>query len=275
MHQLQNNIANQYNLYGLPLYYLSMGMKDYIETHQVFTTEGLRSVASSASTAETTLRRAVASGKVERVRRGLYVSKTGKFRGETPDSFAVVMAADPRSIISYHSALAAHGLAHNVSFECSFRSESVRSPFSYGGIRYVPFPQGQAVLTQVLRGGPGAEALVTTREQTMVDCLAHPGRAGGVEEVVRSLSLLSYVDCDAVLGLLGDAPLSLVARVGWLLELNRRSWRISDVVLDQLEGRLGKGPYRLDGGSSSGGGWSRRWRLLLPVSEEEALSWAE
>ena len=114
-----------------------MNFKEYIETHQVFTVDDLCPVASKAS-AKTLLRRALDAGEVERARRGLYVSKTGKFSGESPDPFRVLAAVDPEAVVSYHSALAAHGVAHNVSFECTFRSQTVRTPFEYGGVLYVP-----------------------------------------------------------------------------------------------------------------------------------------
>ena len=83
------------------------------------------------------------------MRRGAYVSKTGKFLGEAPDPFLVAKTVDPEAIVSYHSALVAHGVAHNVGFECSFRSATVRSPFEYGGVRYVSFGAGDDPRVQI------------------------------------------------------------------------------------------------------------------------------
>lgn len=114
---------------------------------------------------------------------------------------------------------------------------------------------------------------VTTREQTIADCLARPGRAGGIEEVLRSCSAFPYIDTDAIVGLLEDAPAALCARVGWLLEAKKDPWDVGDGTLEALESRLGRGPSKLDPRSEENRGWSARWRLYLPEEESEVSSW--
>lgn len=264
--------GNSYNLCPFPLYFVCMKFKEYIASHQAFTTGDLYAIA-ARETARTLLRRALRSGEVERVRRGAYVSKTGKFLGEAPDPFLVAKTVDPEAIVSYHSALVAHGVAHNVGFECSFRSATVRSPFEYGGVRYVPFGAGGDPHVQTMRSRSYSAVRVTTREQTLVDCLMYPKRAGGAEEALRSCSAFPYLDLEALTEILGSAPAAVVARVGWLLEAKRGDWGIADETLSALEGRLQRGPSKLDPKSQENRGWSRRWRLYLPESEEEVLSW--
>lgn len=249
-----------------------MKFKEYIESHQVFTADDLRTVA-TWGTARTQLQRALKVGEVERVRRGIYVSKTGKYTGEAPDPFLVAKVADPEAVVSYHSALVAYGVAHNVGFECAFRSTKVRSPFEYGGVRYIPYDTDDSPQTQAMRSKSYGTVRVTTREQTLVDCLMHPGRAGGVEEVVRSCSAFPYLDLEALLETLKDASSSALSRVGWLLETKRENWNVNEDVLSELEGRLGRGPYRLDPKAKETKDWSSRWRLCLPEAEEEILSW--
>ncbi|NHM16872.1 hypothetical protein GMI69_09480 [Eggerthellaceae bacterium zg-887] len=100
-----------------------MKFTEYISTHQVFTTADLLAASDSAAAAEQQLGAAVQSGSVERVRRGLLVSNRGRFEGAAVDPYAVVSAADLDAVLCYHSALEAHGVAHNVSFECRFLSD--------------------------------------------------------------------------------------------------------------------------------------------------------
>lgn len=249
-----------------------MKFKEYIASHQAFTTNDLYTIA-TRETARTQLQRALKAGEVERVRRGAYVSKTGKFLGEAPDPFLVARTVDPEAVISYHSALVAHGVAHNIGFECSFRSAKVRSPFEYGGVRYVPFGAADGPQTQTMRSKSYGTVKVTTREQTLVDCLAHPGRAGGAEETVRSCSAFPYLDVGALLEILKDASTTTLTRVGWLLDAKRDSWSVAEDVLSELEMRRREGPYRLDPKTEETRGWSSRWRLCLPETEEEVLSW--
>lgn len=249
-----------------------MKFKEYISSNQAFTTEDLYAIA-TRETARTQLQRALKSGEVERVRRGVYVSKTGKYTGEAPDPFLVARIADPEVVVSYHSALVAHGAAHNVGFECTFRSAKVRSSFEYGGVRYIPFDTDDSPQTQAMHSKSYGAVRVTTREQTLVDCLMHLGRAGGVEETVRSCSAFPYLDVDALLEILEDASATTLSRVGWLLDVKHDSWNVNKDALSELRGRLGKGPYRLDPKVGETRGWSSYWRLCLPETEEEILSW--
>ena len=201
------------------------------------------------------------------------MSKTGKFLGEAPDPFLVATTVDPEAVISYHSALIAHGVAHNVGFECSFRSTRARSPFEYGGVHYVPFNTGDNPQMQVMRSKSYGMVRVTTREQTLVDCLEHLGRVGGIEEVVCSCSAFPYLDAESLLEILSSTPTAVVARTGWLLEVKQDAWGVAGGILTALEGRLRRGPSKLDPKSQENSGWNRRWKLYLPESKEEILSW--
>ena len=250
-----------------------MKFMEYIASHQVFTTAQLMSTIASRSSAKSLLSRAVSSGKIENVRRGLYVSKTGKFTGENADPFAIIATLDSSAILSFHSALEAHGVAHTVAATCQFRSSSIKSKFIYSNIEYLPYPIKGAVETQRLRGKAFESVKLTTREQTVIDCLKYPERCGGIEEVVRSLAALPYIDQQALAKLLKKQSIAVKSRVGWLLDAQRDDWHVDESMLDNLEAEIGAGPVRLDKKSGTAKGWVRRWNLLLPEPEEEVTSW--
>ena len=261
-------------MYPFLLISISMKFREYIDRTHVFTNSQLvADCGLSELSVKTMLRRAVGAGQVERARRGVYVSKSGKFASMSVDSFELVSAIDPRAVISYHSALEAHGVAHNVGGVCQFRSATVRGRFMYSGVSYVPFPPENEISTQSVRGRAGSRVVVTTREQTIVDCFNHSDRCGGIEEALRSISLFPYIDADALRGLVSAQSSSLAARVGWLLEQNAVKWRISPAVLDCFEEMAKGGPFKMDKNSAASRGWSRRWRLCLPEEEEEMSGW--
>ena len=261
-------------IYTFPLKLLSMKFKEYIDRTHVFTVSQLaESCGMSDASVKTTLRRAVAAGHVERARRGVYVSKSGRFAAAEVDSFELVSSIDPKAIISFHSALEVHGVAHNVGSVCQFRSASIKSAFGYSGVSYVPFPLANDLPTQSVRGRGGLRPMVTTREQTIVDCLSHPDRCGGIEEALMSISLFPYIDVEALKKLVSSQSASLAARTGWLLERKTDKWRISSDALDEFEEMAKGGPFKLDKDSTESHGWSRRWRLCLPEIEEETKKW--
>ncbi|MBQ9043528.1 MAG: hypothetical protein IJ111_12040 [Eggerthellaceae bacterium] len=249
-----------------------MKFSEYISKHQVFTTAGLLRECDSAESAEEQLRLAVKSGSVERVRRGLLVSNYRRFEGAPVDPFAVVMTADEGAVVSFHSACEAHGVAHNVGFVCQFRSDSVRKAFTFRGVEYKPCGAVGDAQVKTVRSGE-SHVRVTTREQTIVDCLDKPRLSGGIEEAVHSVSAFAYIDAAALMGIVRAKGAQTASRVGWLLSEKRKDWHISGDVLGELQGMIGPGPYRLGRPDSSRKGWSREWRLLLPDSNEEVSTW--
>lgn len=257
-----------------PLKSLSMKFKEYIDrTHAFAVSQLAESCGMSDSSVKTTLRRAVAAGQVERARRGVYVSKSGRFAAAEVDSFELVSSIDPKAVVSFHSALEVHGVAHNVGSTCQFRSAAIKSTFVYSGISYTPFPLANDLPTQSVRGRGGLRTVVTTREQTIVDCLNHPDRCGGIEEALMSISLFPYIDAEALKKVVSGKSASLAARTGWLLEQKASKWRIPPDVLDEFDEMAKGGPFKLDKDSTESHGWSRRWRLCLPEKEEEIKKW--
>lgn len=249
-----------------------MKFLDYVTEHHVFTTSQLFEAMDSEAAAEEQLRLAVQSGGVERVRRGLLVSNRGRFAGTSVDQSDIVSTLDDDAVISYHSALEAYGVAHNTGFVCYFRSDAVRTGFEFRGVSYRPCgPVGRTKM-RVMRSS-ASRYRVATKEQTVVDCLAKPSLAGGIEEAVRSLSAFVYLDAAALVALAVAAGPSIASRVGWLLSEKQDEWHIEEERLSQLEGSLGSGPYRLRSASAESAGWSPRWRLILPESSEEVQSW--
>lgn len=262
------------NLSPFRLKSLSMKFRDYIEQVHVFTNQRLaEGCGLSAASAKTMLKRAVEAGGIERVRRGLYVSKTGRFAISDVDPFELISALDAEAVLSFHSALEAHGVAHNVSSVCQFRSAAVKGSFEYSGVVYIPITFTEDIPTQKLRGKSGLRIAATTREQTIVDSLDYPERCGGIEEALMSVSLFPYIDLDALLGLVSESSASLAARTGWLLEQKAGDWRVPSDVLEKLSAMASGGPYKLDKNSRRSQGWSRRWKLCLPAYEEEVESW--
>ena len=249
-----------------------MKFTEYISTHHVFTTADLLAASDSAASAEQQLGAAVRSGSVERARRGLLVSNHGRFEGAMVDPYTVVSAGDPNAILRFHSALEAHGVTHNVGFECRFLSDSIRTSFEFRGIRYIPCGPATGIPSVVVRGG-SVRRRATTKERTIVDCLGSPGKAGGPEEVVRCITAFAYIDADALADMACSEGPSAAARIGWLLVQKADDWHVGEDVLARLDQAISGGPYRFGRASYDGGGFSPRWRLILPATNKEVESW--
>ena len=248
-----------------------MKFKQYIETHRYFSTEDAAAECDSPSSLKDQLRLACAQGRVERVRRGFYASNCGRNDASESDPFELVAAMDSSAVLVLHSALEAHGVAHNRSFVVDFESGVAKSPFKYRGIVFRPRKPRDGIAVKSLRSRNG-RIRVTTKEQTVLDCLASPSAALGSEEVVRSVTAFQYLDCGSLAEMAVGAGPSMVARTGWLLREKRDDWGVGEDLLDKLASSLGRGPYRFDRRSEAFG-WSKEWKLCLPDEMEEMRSW--
>ena len=255
-----------------------MGVQSYLEEHHVFSLEEFRSELGEGRTPYNLLVRATKKGLVDRVMRGVYVSRVGRFAQTDPDPFLVAARLSADVVMVYHSALELHGLAHSPTRPVQFASPTATAPFVYRDFefrRYKPrsLPAADAVQSTTLMRRPDGVVRVTTRERTLVDCVSRMDLSGGLEEVTRSLAGLPYVDASNVLAYLRElgSP-TVVARTGWFLEQRASEWYVSADALDEMRSMLGKGPYYLSQDNEAGR-WVPSWRLYLPYVADDLERW--
>jgi predicted transcriptional regulator of viral defense system len=256
-----------------------MSVPAYLEEHHVFSLDEFRREVGEGRSPYNLLVRATEKGLADRVLRGVYVSRTGRFADVSPDPYLVVAALSNDVVMVYHSALELHGLAHSPSRRVQFTTQRGTESFTYAGLEFERYTPPKALSasdavqsTTVVRREEGV-VRVTTRERTLVDCVTRADRSGGLEEVARSLAGLPYVDGSNVLAYLSelDSP-TAVARTGWLLEQRRSEWFVSEDALERMRSMLGRGPYYFTR-KNEAGRWVPEWRLYLPDNAEELMQW--
>jgi predicted transcriptional regulator of viral defense system len=253
------------------------GAPAFFATHPVFT-HGEFATAHTAhgrseATSNAILKRYVATGRLLRVRRGLYaaVPPGREHQGFQPDSYLIAAKCQEDAVIGYHSALSFHGTAYSVwsrvqAVTCrrlrrfSFQNEhfvfiqappEVRSlPDSGGGVKR--HPHG------------GSEVRVTTIERTLVDLMHAPQYGGGWEEIWRSLDMVEFLDLGAVVEhALRMRTALTAARVGFFLEQHQTPWMVEDTHLAPLIAARPKQPLHWDRRRESGT-LQPRWNLVIP-----------
>jgi predicted transcriptional regulator of viral defense system len=248
----------------------------YLESHEVFTLEEYIDAVDptvSERTRYINLQNAIDRGQAYRIKRGLYASNLGTFRDRVPNVHLVAVKAVEDAVVTHHSALEVHGVAHSHLRTVYYTSARKVAAFAVRGylIRRVAPPALPATeqldhFTTRVRAG-NAVVPVSTRERTLVDCLRDLDKAGGLEELLRSLggfTSLSVDDVAEYVGLLGSP--TLAARAGWTIELFRERWRISPEALEKLRVSLAGGTYRLVHGAARGEvRFVPGWRLYVPA----------
>ena len=159
-----------------------MRANDFFDTHPVFShgefVSAHTSSGRSEQTSNTLLRNHVATGRLLRVRRGLY---TVVPRGTDPktapvDPFQVATKLADDAGVAYHGALQFHGKSYSISRRFHYLTRRKGRPLSFRGSEYVPVQAPPALRNLTDLGGgilevPHAGGLVrvTTLERTLVD----------------------------------------------------------------------------------------------------------
>ncbi len=226
----------------------------------------------------------VKTGRLVRVRRGLYASVPPGRTPETvqPDPFLLASRMTPDAVLAYHTALEFHGRAYSSFHEFTYLTRATSRPAEFRGntFRGVAFPK--ALLEKNRENfevetadRSGLELRVTGLERTLVDVLDRPALGGGWEEVWRSLESVEYFDLEQVAeyALMLDNA-TTVAKVGFYLEQHAEQLMVEESALSSLRAHVPKQAHYLD---RSAGGPSRLvegWNLIVP---EQILSrsWEE
>ncbi len=247
--------------------------EEFFQSHPVFTHEEYAQSRGGGSprTVDSLLRKHVLSGRIARVRRGLYVSVPPGGAAETVDPYLVATKAVGDAVVSHHAALQFHGRTYSMWSQVTFLTRSHTRGFRFGQVEYVPARPPSALAELKDMGGGvetvpsgGGHARVCTCERAMVDVLHTPSLGGGWEEIWRSLEMIEFVDLDELITYalrLGTA--TTVARVGVFLQQQRERLFVEDAHLDRLRAHAPKDPRYLDA-SREPGRLVHPWNLIVP-----------
>lgn len=174
---------------------------------------------------------------------------------------------------AYGSALVLHGAASAERSEVLVASPHRFEAFEYDGMVYrraLPWPENALVKVSV-----GPEFVwTTTPERTLVDCVRRPANAGGMAELLRSVSALPPLDGEGLLRWVDHHDeANLAARLGFVLESSDLASGDAK-LLDELERRGPRARVYLEPGTR-GGNLVRRWNVIVsahlrPASREAA-----
>jgi len=252
---------------------------EFFARHPVFTGEEFAARPGSGHSQkrraqESLLAHYVRSGRLLRLRRGLYAAvpfgvESSAYR-PNPYLIAGKMADD--AVAAYHTALELHGKAHSVHEEFVFLSHrTVRKARIYGGeFHGVPFQKALLDGRKEMYGVVEMERLgldirVTTLERTMVDVLDRPELGGGWEEIWRSLESIEYLDLEQVVRytlMLKNG--TTAAKVGFFLDQHRGALMVEDKHLRRLKRHLPEQACYMERGKRTAAKLVAPWRLFVP-----------
>ena len=214
-----------------------------------------------ARTKDTILAYHTETGRIVRIRRGLYAAAPPGYDGDSfpIDPYLIASRLTRDSVLTHHTALQFHGRAHTLWRQFSYQATRPAVPLTFR--------------SNVFRGTRFPSALVS-RDARLFDVLNRPRYSGGWEEVWRSLESVEFFDLDRVVeyALLLDNA-TTVARVGFFLEQHRDPLMVGEAHLARLRHHRPRRPHYLDRARRVGR-LVTDWNLIVPTDVMER-SWAE
>ncbi|HDQ05930.1 MAG TPA: hypothetical protein ENN36_04305, partial [Candidatus Bathyarchaeota archaeon] len=217
------------------------------------------------------VRRLIEKGKLQRIRRGLYIvlSPLEEPKKHMIDKLLIASKIKDEYYLGFHTALEYYGCAssfYNEAYIC-VKTKDRFDPFEYKRFSFKPVFVNDTTIEVEEKSYQGNIIRVSSKERTFIECIERIQYAGGWEEAIKSLEGLGGVNIEKLLNLLYSCEKDiLLRRVGFVLELlkNRSPFYedVPDRLMDELSKQLSGSPrYLIDGKE---GHLDSRWRLYIP-----------
>lgn len=222
----------------------------------------------------TALQHYIESGRIMRLRRGLYAAILPTQSADTRfiDSYLIAGRAAEDSILAYHTALELHGLAYSVFYKFTFLTHQKIKPFFLDDRQFQPVANPVALrrykneeLGVEIFNRQGLDILVTNLERTFVDVLDRPELSGGWEEICRSINSIAVLNISKVIDYcLKFKSARLAAKVGFFLERRKGVFAATDVQLEPLHAAKPKSLEYLSKRKVKDNLLIKKWNLIVP-----------
>ena len=225
------------------------------------------------------VKRLITSGKLQRIRKGLYIvlSPLEEQEGYVTDKLLIASKIRNKYYLGFHTALEYYGCAssfYNEAYVC-VKAKDRFNPFQYKRFSFRPVFVDDITLGVEEKNYHGNTIKVSSKERTFIECIDRIQYAGGWEECIKSLEGLRTLNIEKLVNLLLHKYKKdiLFRRVGYILELLKERSpfyeHVNDHLLNEVEKQITGPPKYLTYGKK--GTLNRRWKLYIPDGFEEKL----
>lgn len=208
-------------------------MKNYLEklhAKKIFNLDDIILYAGNKNNAKALLKNYKKQNRIVQIRRNLYSITELATKMTLANKFEIGSHISDTSYISYHSALEYHGIAHQVFYNLYISSATRFNDFEFEDISYLYCKSNISEGVKI----PLMNSLirVTDIERTVIDCIDRIDRAGGLEELIHSFSMITYLNEQKLILYLRDYDKAfLYKKVGFILQHFQKEMKLSDEFL--------------------------------------------
>jgi predicted transcriptional regulator of viral defense system len=173
------------------------------------------------------LHRLSLKGKAVKIRKGIYYIKKNEDSLRPPNRYLVASKLAPDSILSYHTALELHGIAHQQFYTVFVHSSKRFNSFTFNGITYHHVYLKKPLFDLKELVIKGNRIRTTSLERTVLDCSQNLHYSGGWEELYNSLNTSIKIDPLRVIANVNEIYHSNLSyrKVGLLFDLFKDNWK--------------------------------------------------
>jgi len=229
----------------------------------VFSFEDLNALYDNKNSAASAKKSLLDKGLITPIKRNLYVFNDIETDNPVADRYKIGSSITGGAYISHHSALEFHGIAHQVYFEVTVSSPTRFNLFEFNGLKYQFVMSKMDIGVEMYSTNRGVR--VTNLERTIIDCIHDIGRAGGLEELVESLRVVTYLDEDKLIQYLQAYDIQvLYQKAGFLLEQFKKELQLSEGFFEFCQSQIRKSKRYLTEQGDSNLVYNSKWRLYVP-----------
>lgn len=222
--------------------------------------------------------RLIKNGKLQRIRKGLYIvlSPIEEPERHVVDKLLIASKIRDQYYLGFHTALEYYGCAHSLHNEAYIcvKIKDRFDPFQYKRFSFKPVFVEDTDLEVEQKRYQGSILRISSKERTFLECIDRMQYAGGWEECLKSLEGLGGLDFEKLVNLLHKCEKDILfRRVGYVLELLKKCSpfyeHVSDHRLNEIRGQITGPPRYLI--YRKKGPLNKRWNLYISRDFEEVL----
>jgi len=222
--------------------------------------------------------RMIKNGKLQRIRKGLYIvlSPIEEPERQVLDKLLIASKIRDEYYLGFHTALEYYGCAHSLHNEAYIcvKIKDRFDPFQYKRFKFKPVFVEDTNLEVEQKQYQGSILRVSSKERTFLECVDRVQYAGGWEECLKSLEGLGGLDAEKLLKLLHTYGKDILfRRVGYVLELLKKHSpfyeHLNEHLLNEIEKHVTGPPRYLIYGETES--LNKRWNIYIPRNFEEIL----
>lgn len=215
-------------------------------------------------TADSFLNRYKLKGLILSVKKNLYVAISPETMAPAATPFEIASCINEHSYVSHHSAFTYYGMANQVSTQLYVSSQNRFNNIEFNGTSYV------YVHHNINSGivSPTPRVRITDLDRTILDSIKDFTKIGGLEELLRCLLMVTFVDKTKLLSYLAEYKNQfLYQKTGYILSHYREEMKLSSEFFDECRKNIVQSKRYLypELKKDKSASYSREWGLCIPA----------